>query len=97
MKFERGYSKFRDKSHSRYVMSCYNCDYFYQAVGDSEDLCQNPEVLPYDIINTETSIYCLRWKAISGNNKESVNTTHFRNGVKIGRKKKVTKTRKKSR
>lgn len=61
--FSRGYDGVRRKVEkgSRFTMSCYNCDWFYQAVGDKEEVCQNPEVLKYDMVITETSIYCDKW------------------------------------
>ena len=61
--FTRGYDDVRRKVEkgSRFTMSCYNCDFFYQAVGDKEEVCQNPDVLKYDMVVTETSIYCNRW------------------------------------
>lgn len=62
--FNRGYNEVRQRVEkgSRYTMSCYNCDYYYQAVGDKTEVCQNPEVLKYDMVVTETSIYCTKWK-----------------------------------
>lgn len=62
--FTRGYGEVRQKVEkgSRFTMSCYNCDHFYQAVGDKEEVCQNPDVLKYDMVITETSIYCNRWE-----------------------------------
>ena len=62
--FSKGYSEVRRRVEkgSRFTMSCYNCDYYYQAVGDQEEVCQNPDVLKYDMVITETSIYCNRWK-----------------------------------
>lgn len=93
MEFGRGYKPFREKSGSKYVMSCFNCNFFYQAVGDKEDLCQNPDVLEYDMINTESSIYCLRWQPVKGKPEE--NKSGFKSGVSlVGRKKEVTSTRK---
>lgn len=61
--FSRGYGAVRSRVEkgSRYTMSCFNCDYFYQAVGDKEEVCQNPNVLKYDMVITETSIYCNQW------------------------------------
>lgn len=61
--FTRGYDDVRRKVEkgSRFTMSCYNCDFFYQAVGDKTEVCQNPDVLKYDMVVTETSIYCNRW------------------------------------
>lgn len=62
--FNRGYNEVRQRVEkgSRYTMSCYNCDYYYQAVGDKTEVCQNPEVLKYDMVVSETSIYCTKWK-----------------------------------
>lgn len=95
--FGRGYEPFHEKAErrSKYLMSCFNCEYYYQAVGDSEELCQNTEVLEYDMINTESSIYCLLWTPVKIKPKAS--KTGFKNGVSLrGRKKTVTKTRKTS-
>lgn len=78
-----------------YLMSCFNCNYFYQAVGDEEELCQNPDVLEYDMINTSNTIYCLQWKPVLGNKKES--RVGFKNGVSLsGHKKEIKKTGRKS-
>ena len=54
MKFNRGYKEVRDRvsKGSKYTMSCYNCDYFYQDFNDKEEVCQNPNVLKYFIKNT---------------------------------------------
>lgn len=62
--FSRGYSDVRKKVEKggRFTKSCYNCDFFYQAVGDKEEVCQNPDVLQYDMVVTKTSIFCNRWK-----------------------------------
>ena len=65
--FSRGFDPVRRKVEkgSRFTMSCYNCDYYYQAVGDTEEVCQNPEVLKYDMVITNSSIYCNRWRLTS--------------------------------
>ena len=62
--FTKGYSDVRQRVEkgSRFTMSCYNCDFYYQASGDKEEVCQNPDVLKYDMVVTDTSIYCNRWK-----------------------------------
>lgn len=62
--FTRGYGDVRKKVEkgSRFTMSCFNCEYYYQASGDKEEVCQNPDVLKYDMVVTETSIYCNRWE-----------------------------------
>ena len=61
--FNRGFGTVRQRVEkgSKYTMSCYNCDYYYQSVGDKEEVCQNPSVLKYDMVITETSIYCTQW------------------------------------
>lgn len=62
--FNRGYSEVRHRVEkgSKYTMSCYNCEHYYQAVGDKTEVCQNPEVLKYDMVVTENSIYCHKWR-----------------------------------
>ena len=97
MKFGRGYGEFREKGkYNKYTMSCENCDSYYQDVGDDEELCQDPNVLEYDIVHNERSTYCLHWKPV--NPKHNRGNSGFKNGVKIGgRKKKVQKTRSQSR
>lgn len=62
--FSRGFGSVQSKllKKNRFVMSCYNCAYFYQAVGDSEELCQNPDVLRYDMTITENNISCTKWE-----------------------------------
>lgn len=62
--FNRGFSEVRQRVEkgSRFTMSCFNCDYYYQAVGDRTEVCQNPNVLKYDMVVSETSIYCTKWE-----------------------------------
>lgn len=62
--FNRGFSEVRQRVEkgSKYTMSCYNCEHYYQAVGDQTEVCQNTEVLKYDMVVTETSIYCTKWQ-----------------------------------
>lgn len=62
--FNRGYKEVTKKigKGSKYTMSCFSCDHFYKAPGDSEEVCQNPNVLKYDMVITESSIYCNHWK-----------------------------------
>lgn len=62
--FTRGYHDVRERviNGSRYTMSCYNCEFFYQAPGDREEVCQNPEVLQYDMVIQDNTIYCNRWE-----------------------------------
>lgn len=62
--FVKGYAPIRRilERGSRYTRSCYNCDFFYQAPGDDEEVCQNENVLKYDMVVTESGIYCNQWK-----------------------------------
>jgi hypothetical protein len=48
--------------YARYSRSCYNCDSYCQAPGDQCEVCQDPEVTKYDMVVTETNIFCSRWK-----------------------------------
>lgn len=62
--FTKGYGEVRKRvgKGSRYTMSCYNCDFYYQASGDKEEVCQNPSVLEFDMILTDNNIYCSKWR-----------------------------------
>lgn len=95
MKFTRGFSEVREKvsKGSRYTMSCYNCEYYYQDEDDTAEMCQNPEVLQYDMVVTPTNIYCNRWKPV-----QKKTPAMFKKGVRIcGRKESILKeARKKS-
>lgn len=66
MKVQRGYKDVREKLNKspKFSMSCTNCKYYYQAVGDLEECCQNTEVLEYDMTFEENRVYCLRWKSM---------------------------------
>ena len=61
--FTRGYNESRERlaKNSYYARSCFNCAYYYQASGDREEVCQNPDVLQYDMVVTDNNVYCLRW------------------------------------
>lgn len=87
MKFERGFKPVREKvsKGSKYTMSCYNCEYYYQSFGDREEVCQNPNVLKYDMVVTQTSIYCNRWKMCSRKK-----ATTFKGGKELNGRKKTT-------
>lgn len=79
--FVKGYAPIRRilERGSRYTRSCYNCDFFYQAPGDDEEVCQNESVLKYDMIVTESGIYCNQWKLCS---RRTDAKTLFRKGGK---------------
>ena len=67
IKFSRGYSDVKDKvvKSFRYTRSCENCKYYFMSEGDEEELCQNPNVLPYDICVEENRTYCSFWRYVS--------------------------------
>lgn len=62
--FTRGYKECRErlKGNPKYLMSCFNCFYYYLGVGDKEEQCQNDSVLNYDLVMEANNICCLRWK-----------------------------------
>ena len=68
MKFKRGYEIF----HQSYknprtrasLANCFSCDFFYQAEGDICELCQNPDVLKYDLYVANGRVFCSYWKGV---------------------------------
>ena len=70
--FTRGYSECRNRlsANSYYTRSCFNCAHYYQASGDKEEVCQNSDVLPYDMVVDGNNIYCLQWKPSHNTNTE---------------------------
>lgn len=62
--FKVGYDGVEEKlkKRSHFIMSCDNCKHFYQDIGDAEELCQNNEVLPFDIVVEEKRVYCHFWE-----------------------------------
>jgi len=86
MKFTKGYEVARDKvqRYPKFLRSCFNCDYFYKSIHDKEELCQNTNVLPYDMIMQEGSIYCSFWKLVSTKKeKPKVFQKHQRNDGRL--------------
>ena len=81
--FTRGYKECRERlsSNPYYTRSCFNCAHYYQAVGDKEEVCQNPDVLQYDMVVDGNNIYCLKWV------QSSVNKTDQQRLFKKGRNK----------
>lgn len=65
--FTRGYDNVKEKVKKsyRYTRSCDNCSFFYKTHGDEEELCQNPDVLPYDICIEENRTFCSFWKYVT--------------------------------
>lgn len=70
--FTRGYKESRERlsKNPYYTRSCFNCVYYYQASGDKEEMCQNQDVLQYDMIVDGNNVYCLKWKQSSTNKTE---------------------------
>lgn len=70
--FTRGYQESRERlsKNPYYSRSCFNCAYYYQASGDKEEVCQNPDVLEFDMVVAENNIYCLKWRPSSSNKTE---------------------------
>ena len=77
-------------------MSCYNCDNFYQAVGDEEELCQDAGVLMYDMVITENNIYCSHWTPVTGRAEEQ-SPLDFGSGIGVSRRERKKATLRKSR
>lgn len=81
--FSKGYSELRNRMNkrSKYTMSCYNCQFYYQGDGDKEEVCQNPEVLKYDMVITESSIFCNRWQLV---HRQETAQSIFKKGINDG-------------
>ena len=64
--FKKGFESVRERittgRTSKYVMSCFNCNHYFKAPGDVEELCQNSQVLKYDIIVDGGRVYCSFWE-----------------------------------
>lgn len=65
--FSRGYQVSREKlaKNPYFSRSCFNCAYYYQASGDKEEVCQNQEVLQFDMVVTDNNVYCVKWQPSS--------------------------------
>ena len=64
LKLTRGFKPIRDhvSSTSRYLSACNNCMYFYQTDDDDEEVCQNNQVLEFDICTDKDRVYCCYWR-----------------------------------
>ena len=67
MKLEIGYSEVSERinRNPKFLRTCENCKHYYQDNEDKEELCQNSEVLEYDMVVEENRVYCIRWEPIS--------------------------------
>lgn len=61
--FTRGYKDVRARieKYPKFFMSCLNCDYYFKDKGDDVELCQNPNVLQYDMVVEPDRVYCIHW------------------------------------
>lgn len=61
--FTRGYKDSRERlaKNPHFSRSCSNCDFYFQAVGDKTECCQNPNVLKFDMVFSENNVYCVHW------------------------------------
>jgi hypothetical protein len=68
-KFEkRGYKVIRDKieKNAKYNRSCLNCNCYSKEEGDFEEVCQNTEVLSFDICVEGERTWCCYWRSVKG-------------------------------
>ena len=65
--FTRGYdeSRKRMEKNSYFTRSCFNCAYYYQMPCDKTEMCQNNEVIEYDMVVEGNTVVCLKWKPAS--------------------------------
>ena len=72
-RYSRGYDAARErvKKHVKAVCSCFNCEHYYQGKYDASEVCQNPEVLEYDMVVEENRIYCIQWQPTQKKRREA--------------------------
>ena len=80
LELKRGFLPIREQiqSKSRFLRDCNNCKHFYQDTSDEEELCQNEQVLEFDICVDKERTYCCYWQPTEEKVKkqESVKTKH---------------------
>ena len=66
--FHEGYGEVSDRlsKRNKYLMSCKSCVHFFQTHDDEYELCQNENVTEFDMVNTESSVYCSYWQPVGG-------------------------------
>ena len=64
LELKRGFAPIREQiqAKSRFLRDCNNCKHFYQAPLDEEELCQNDQVLEFDICVDKERTYCCYWQ-----------------------------------
>lgn len=62
--FSRGYNEIRKKMNTsaKYTKCCNNCAFYYKDRSDKEEVCQNSQVLEYDMVYEDNRVFCCRWK-----------------------------------
>lgn len=72
--FTRGFEETRKKvlSNPYYIRSCFNCIYYYKIPFDEEEMCQNSDVISYDMLITNNNICCLKWTPIKNDKDTSI-------------------------
>lgn len=72
----RGYKEVQDRlmKAPKFSMCCGNCNSYYKKDTDTEECCQDSNVLEFDMVIEENRIYCLRWKPVS--DEEVVNNPY---------------------
>ena len=70
--FTRGYNESRERlaKNPYYSRSCFNCACYYQASGDKEEVCQNPDVIEYDMVVSDNNVYCVKWRPTSSKTEQ---------------------------
>lgn len=69
----KGYEDVRDriKRYGYHTRSCMNCAYYYQSVGDKEELCQNQSVIQADMIVNGHNVCCTQWVLATDRKKDN--------------------------
>lgn len=71
--FTRGFEENRKKilNNPYYIRSCFNCIYYYRTSKDTDEMCQNSNVISYDMLITKNNICCLKWTPIKNEKNTS--------------------------
>lgn len=70
--FTKGFTPVKEKVEKsfRYSRSCDNCEFYLKEKEDEEEVCQNPNVLPYDVCVEENRTFCSFWKYVKTKREE---------------------------
>ena len=74
IKFSEGYDKInsRLKKAGKFIRDCNNCTYLYKTEEDEEEVCQNSNVVEYDICKDGDRVYCGFWSPSKDMKEEEV-------------------------